>query len=119
MELHPFIPDRAVEAFSGGNQQKVLLGRSLTRDVTVYAFDEPTVGVDVGTRASIYRFIKGLCEGGSAVILISSDLPEITNLSHRAYVFAGGRVQAELAKDELSEDRVLPHFFARSSIKSQ
>jgi ribose transport system ATP-binding protein len=119
MELHPFAPDRAVEAFSGGNQQKVLLGRSLTRELSVYAFDEPTVGVDVGTRASIYRFIKTLCERGAAVILISSDLPEITNLSHRAYIFAGGRVQAELMKDELSEQSVLPHFFARPSIRSQ
>lgn len=115
MELNPLAPERAVESFSGGNQQKVLLGRSLTRPLSVYAFDEPTVGVDVGTRAEIYRFIARLCEAGAAVALISSDLPEITNLAHRAYVFSGGRVQAELHQGELSEDSVLPHFFARSA----
>ncbi|MDB5620383.1 sugar ABC transporter ATP-binding protein [Tardiphaga sp.] len=115
MELHPFAPETAVERFSGGNQQKVLLGRSLTRPLSVYAFDEPTVGVDVGTRVAIYRFIQSLCDAGAAIILISSDLPEITNLCHRAYVFAGGRVQAELGKEGLTEENVLPHFFARRS----
>lgn len=115
MELQPLLPERAVEAFSGGNQQKALLGRSLTRPISVYAFDEPTVGVDVGTRAAIYRFIGGLCQAGAAIILISSDLPEITNLAHRAYVFAGGRIRAEIAKDELSEGSVLPHFFAQDA----
>ncbi|TBN53998.1 sugar ABC transporter ATP-binding protein [Hansschlegelia quercus] len=113
MDLHPMRPDRDVEAFSGGNQQKVLLARSLTRPVAVYAFDEPTVGVDVGARVAIYRFIKELCESGAAVVLISSDLPEILNLAHRALVFAGGRVQAELAGAELTEEAVLRHFFER------
>lgn len=111
MELQPLTPERAVEAFSGGNQQKALLGRSLTRPISVYAFDEPTVGVDVGTRAAIYRFIGGLCQAGAAIILISSDLPEIINLAHRAYVFSGGRICAEIAKDGLNEANVLPHFF--------
>ncbi len=115
MELSPFQPERAVEAFSGGNQQKVLLGRSLTRPISVYAFDEPTVGVDVGTRAAIYRFMALLCEAGAAVILISSDLPEILNLAHRAYVFAGGRVRAELRKDQLTEENVLPYFFEQDA----
>ena len=111
MELHPPRPDRAVEGFSGGNQQKVLLARSLTRATKLYVFDEPTVGVDVGTRASIYRFIVQLCEDGAAVVLISSDLPEILHLAHRAYVFYAGRIQAEIAKADLSEARVLAHFF--------
>lgn len=115
MELSPKSPERAVESFSGGNQQKVLLGRSLMRPVSVYAFDEPTVGVDVGTRASIYKFISDLCGQGAAIILISSDLPEVTNLAHRAYVFANGRLQAELNDQQLEEDSILPHFFARQA----
>ena len=115
MELQPMLPERAVEAFSGGNQQKALLGRSLTRPISVYAFDEPTVGVDVGTRAAIYRFIGALCEAGAAIILISSDLPEITNLAHRAYVFGGGRIRAEIAQSDLNERNVLPSFFAQDA----
>lgn len=115
MELHPMAPERAVQHFSGGNQQKVMLARSLTRPLKVYAFDEPTVGVDVGTRAAIYKFIASLCESGAAVILISSDLPEILHLSHRAYVFYDGEVKAELPKHELTEENILPHFFERTS----
>ena len=113
MELYPLRPDFDVGAFSGGNQQKVLLARSLTRPFILYAFDEPTVGVDVGTRAAIYRFIGELCDAGAAVILISSDLPEILNLAHRAYVFAGGTIQAEIPKSDLSESTVLKNFFER------
>lgn len=115
MELHPMAPERAVQHFSGGNQQKVMLARSLTRPLKVYAFDEPTVGVDVGTRAAIYKFIASLCESGAAVILISSDLPEILHLSHRAYVFYDGEVKAELPKHELTEENILPYFFERTS----
>ncbi|MGA0534176.1 sugar ABC transporter ATP-binding protein [Hansschlegelia sp. KR7-227] len=113
LELHPRRPDRAVQAFSGGNQQKVLLARSLTRPISLYVFDEPTVGVDVGTRAAIYRFIGGLCEAGAAVVVVSSDLPEILNLAHRAYVFYDGRVQDELSKARISEASILPLFFGK------
>ena len=115
LELHPRRPDRAAEAFSGGNQQKVLLARSLTRPFSLYVFDEPTVGVDVGTRAAIYRFIGSLCESGAAVAVISSDLPEILNLAHRAYVFYDGRVQDELPKTKISEANVLPLFFGKKA----
>ncbi len=99
MNLQPRRIERAVDFFSGGNQQKVLLARCLTRPVDVFVFDEPTVGVDVGTRAAIYAFIRDLCEAGAAIVLISSDLPEILHLSRRVYVFYRGRVQAELSGD--------------------
>ncbi len=115
LNLSPRRIERAVDQFSGGNQQKVLLARSLTRDFDCIVFDEPTVGVDVGTRVAIYRFIADLAEAGVAIILISSDLPEILHLSNRAYVFYRGRVQAELARDELSEANVLKHFFEREA----
>ncbi len=116
MQLHPFAPDRPVQAFSGGNQQKVMLARSLTRPAKVYAFDEPTVGVDVGTRAAIYQFIGSLCERGAAIILISSDLHEVIGLSHRAYVFYGGTVVAEASGDDLTEEKILPYFFERTTV---
>lgn len=113
MNLRPRRVERAVDHFSGGNQQKVLLAKCLTRSVDVYVFDEPTVGVDVGTRAAIYAFIRDLCEAGAAVVLISSDLPEIINLACRAYVFYRGRVQAELVGHEITEQSLLARFFER------
>ena len=96
LDLRPLRIERQVGHFSGGNQQKVLLAKSLTRDVGLFAFDEPTVGVDVATRVAIYGFIRDLCEAGAAVLLISSDLPEILHLPHRVYVMCRGVLTAEL-----------------------
>jgi ribose transport system ATP-binding protein len=115
LNLSPRRVERAVEHFSGGNQQKVMLARSLTRDFDLIAFDEPTVGVDVGTRAAIYEFIAQLCKSGVAILLISSDLPEILHLSNRAFVFYRGRIQTELTGDDISEENVLSHFFEREA----
>jgi ribose transport system ATP-binding protein len=113
LNLRPPNIERQVAYFSGGNQQKVVLGRGLTRDVQVFIFDEPTTGVDVGAKVEIYGFIKDLCEAGAAVLLISSDLPELLHLSHRAYVMHRGEVRAELAGAALSEEAVLANFFDR------
>jgi ribose transport system ATP-binding protein len=115
LNLQPPKVERAVDHFSGGNQQKVLLAKSLSRPVDVFIFDEPTVGVDVGTRVAIYGFIRDLCEAGAAIVLISSDLPEILHLTHRAYVFHRGRIQAELSKAEITEENLLRHFFERKA----
>lgn len=111
LKLYPMQTERDVGQFSGGNQQKVLLAKCLTREVSLYVFDEPTVGVDVGTRAEIYRFIAGLCEQGAAVVIISSDLPEVVHLSHRLYVMREGRIAAHLEGDAISETAALSHFF--------
>ena len=116
LNLAPRRPELSIDRFSGGNQQKVMLARSLTRDFDLVAFDEPTVGVDVGTRAAIYRFIVALALRGVAIVLVSSDLSEILNLASRAYVFYKGAVQAELPRAALSEDRVLPHLFGQESV---
>jgi ribose transport system ATP-binding protein len=115
MNLQPPRIEREVDHFSGGNQQKVLLARSLTRTVKLFAFDEPTVGVDVGTRVAIYEFIRDLCEAGAAVLLISSELPEILHLSNRVYVMYRGRLRAELTGSEINQETVLGHFFAREA----
>lgn len=111
--LSPHKIEHSAERFSGGNQQKLMLARSLTREFDLIVFDEPTVGVDVGTRAAIYEFIAELCQNDVAILLISSDLPEILNLTHRAYVFYQGKIQAELARDQLTEANILPHFFGK------
>jgi len=115
MNLQPLRIEREVDHFSGGNQQKILLARSLTRAVKLFAFDEPTVGVDVGTRVAIYEFIRDLCEAGAAILLISSDLPEILHLSNRVYVMYRGRLRAELGGSAINQETVLGHLFEREA----
>ncbi|HYH22277.1 MAG TPA: sugar ABC transporter ATP-binding protein [Azospirillum sp.] len=102
---------RLAAQLSGGNQQKTLFGRGLGRDYGLYIFDEPTVGVDMGARAAIYRLIRDLTEAGKAVVVISSDLPEVMNLAHRLLVFSHGRIAAELTGDAIDESAILAHFF--------
>jgi ribose transport system ATP-binding protein len=109
MELSPADPERPAASYSGGNQQKGLLGRALLGDCSVYLLDEPTVGVDVGARVTIYRQLVELAGRGHAVVVISSELPEILHLCHRAYVFSNGRVAAELAGEQITEAAVLRH----------
>jgi ribose transport system ATP-binding protein len=108
---------RVASTLSGGNQQKILFGRGFGRDYDVYVLDEPTVGVDVGTRAALYLLIKELAESGKAVVIISSDLPEVLHLSHRLVVFTGGRISAELAGEDITEGGVLAHFFTHAELR--
>ncbi len=109
--LRPPNIERAVASFSGGNRQKVLLARGLTRRISVFLFDEPTVGVDVGAKIEIYELLKDLLTTGVAIVLVSSDLPEVLNLSHRLYVMHRCRMVAELVGADISEPAVLSHFF--------
>jgi ribose transport system ATP-binding protein len=90
-----------VGTLSGGNQQKVVLARWLTGPVDVLLLDEPTRGVDVGARSEIYRIITDLAASGMAVVMASSDMPEVLGLSHRALVMRGGAVAGELSREEL------------------
>lgn len=115
LQLQPLKIEREVGHFSGGNQQKVMLARCLAREVNLYVFDEPTVGVDVGARVQIYKFIATLCEAGAAVVIISSDLPEALHLSHRLYVMYRGRIQAELTGKDITQENVLHNFFAEEA----
>ncbi|HEY8706695.1 MAG TPA: sugar ABC transporter ATP-binding protein [Burkholderiaceae bacterium] len=114
VELTPQNASKAVGLLSGGNQQKVLFAKGLTEAAALYVFDEPTVGVDVGTRSALYRLIKDLCEQGAGVVLISSDLPEVLHLSHRAYVMCAGQIGGELQGDAITESALLSLFFQRS-----
>ncbi len=111
LAVNPPDTERRVEFLSGGNRQKVMLARGLTRDIRVFLFDEPTVGIDVGAKTEVYDLIKELAEAGACVVVISSELPEIIHLSHRVYVMHRGYVVAELEGDEISEAAVLSHFF--------
>jgi ribose transport system ATP-binding protein len=114
LNLQPPKIEAGLEHLSGGNQQKVLLARGLAADVKLFVLDEPTVGVDVGTRIAIYEFIRDLCESGAAILLISSDLAEILHLTNRTYVMHRGELRAELKGAEITQDRVLADFFERT-----
>lgn len=116
LTVAPGDPEKRVEFLSGGNRQKVMLARGLERDVKVYLFDEPTVGIDVGAKTEIYNLIKEMAEAGAAVVVISSELPEVIHLSHRAYVMHRGALVAELTGDEINEAIILAHFFDRDHL---
>ena len=100
-------PGAPAAALSGGNQQKLLFGRSLLRDPRVLIADEPTRGVDVGAKRAIYELLATLTGRGLGVLLISSDVEEILGLAHRVLVMRGGRVAAELTGDGMTEAAIL------------
>ena len=111
LQLRPPNIERAVAFLSGGNRQKVMLMRGLTRDVRIFLFDEPTVGIDVGAKTEVYELIKKLAENGAAILLISSELPEVINLCNRVYVMHQGRLIDELEGKAITETNVLASFF--------
>ena len=92
----------STQALSGGNQQKVVIGRVLDLAGKVYVFEDPTAGVDVGAKAEIYRLFDVALAAGAAIIIVSTDFEEIAKVCHRALVFNHGRVVAELGADALS-----------------
>lgn len=113
LAIKPRRTDMSVGSLSGGNRQKVMLARGLSRPTEIFLFEEPTVGIDVGAKVDVYQTLKELVEKGYAVLLVSSDLPELLHLSHRLLVFSGGRIVAELEGDGLNEKAALSHFFSR------
>ena len=111
LNLQPLRIERDVQNFSGGNQQKILFAKGLTQSIKLFILDEPTVGVDVGTRVAIYELIRDLCHAGAGILLISSDLPEILHLTNRTYIMHRGRLSGELIGSEITQDLVLGRFF--------
>jgi L-arabinose transport system ATP-binding protein len=99
--------DQLVSKLSGGNQQKVVLGRWLARQPKALILDEPTRGIDVGAKAEIYRLIAQVAAQGVALLVISSELPELIGLADRILVMAGGRIVGELSREKASEERIL------------
>ena len=111
--LRPNDPSLAIEPLSGGNQQKVVVGRWLHLASKVYVFEDPTAGVDVGAKAEIYRLFDVALQAGAAIIIISTDFEEVAKVCHRALVFDRGRVVAELGADDLSVENLLAAASAR------
>jgi len=105
--LRPNDPAMPVEALSGGNQQKVVVGRWLHLQGKLYIFEDPTAGVDVGAKAEIYRLFNVAVQAGAAILIVSTDFEEVANVCHRALVFDRGRMVAELAHEALSVNALL------------
>lgn len=111
LKLRPANLERPTGKLSGGNRQKVMLARGLMRDLSVFLFDEPTVGIDVGAKREVYDFMGRLLQAGAAVVVVSSELPEVLALSNRLYVMHHGSIVNELEGSEKTEQNVLASFF--------
>jgi ribose transport system ATP-binding protein len=96
-----------VRNLSGGNQQKVVIGKWLTADTNVLIFDEPTRGIDVGAKSEIYRLLNDLAQQGKAIIMISSELPEILRMSHRVIIMCEGRITGEMSITEATQEQIM------------
>ncbi|HVP98066.1 MAG TPA: sugar ABC transporter ATP-binding protein, partial [Roseiarcus sp.] len=96
-----------VTSLSGGNQQKVVIGKWLNHGAKLFVFDEPTVGVDVGTKAEIYRLLASLLKQGTGIIMISSYLPEVYELADTLHVFRAGAIVASHGHKDASHETIL------------
>jgi ABC-type sugar transport system ATPase subunit len=105
---------QAVGELSGGNQQKVVLAKMLARRPKVLLMDEPTRGIDVGTKAEIYRLIRELAAGGTTVVAVSSELPELIGMSDRVLIMHEGRISGEVAASEADEEVLLAYCYGKA-----
>jgi ABC-type sugar transport system ATPase subunit len=119
MQIDPAKPAVSIQNLSGGNQQKVIVGRWLAAESKVLIFDEPTQGIDMGTKAQIYRLIMDLACNGRAIILISSELLEIAKLADRILVIRAGRLVREMSGPETDEDALFAECVGKAKSKGQ
>ncbi|ADU31984.1 sugar ABC transporter ATP-binding protein [Evansella cellulosilytica] len=101
--------EQLVSNLSGGNQQKVVLAKWMSRPVKVFILDEPTRGIDVGSKGEIYQLINDLAKEGTAVVMISSEIPEIQAVCDRVLVMKEGKITGELTSEELEADKILSY----------
>jgi ribose transport system ATP-binding protein len=107
MNLRPLMIERPIGQFSGGNQQKAIIGRWIAAGARILLFDEPTRGIDVGAKAEIYSLIERLAAQGRSAIVVSSELPEILRVADRVLVMREGRIAGTLERDQLSEEAIV------------
>jgi ribose transport system ATP-binding protein len=105
--LRPPEISREAGQYSGGNQQKIVLAKWLGRRPDFIVLDEPTRGVDVGAKAEIHRLVKGIADQGTAVLVVSSDLPELLELSDVIHVMRDGRITGTLGREDANEKSVM------------
>jgi ribose transport system ATP-binding protein len=107
-----------VRLLSGGNQQKIVIAKWLERNCDVLFFDEPTRGIDVGAKNEIYKLLRSLADEGKAVVMISSELPEILRMSDRVIVMCEGRITGELSAKEATQERIMHLATQRETLKA-
>lgn len=107
MGISPPVPERAAKNLSGGNQQKAIVGRWLLTRPRILLLDEPTRGIDVGAKGEIYKLIRSLADQGMAILMVSSELPEILAMSDRILVMAGGRITGEFLHREATQEKIM------------
>jgi ribose transport system ATP-binding protein len=107
--------DQLAKNLSGGNQQKVVVGKWLVRDSDILIFDEPTRGIDVGAKSEIYKLLNELSDLGKSIIMISSELPEILRMSHRVVVMCEGRVTATLNAADSTQEKIMHYATLRNN----
>jgi rhamnose transport system ATP-binding protein len=96
-----------VRSLSGGNQQKVVIAKWLATEPQILILDEPTRGIDIGTKAEVHRIVSGLAAQGLAILLISSELPEVLAMSDRVLVMHEGRLTGEFTRDEADQENIM------------
>jgi ribose transport system ATP-binding protein len=101
---------------SGGNQQKVVIAKWLVRNCDILIFDEPTRGIDVGTKSEIYKLLNELADLGKSIIMVSSELPEILRMSHRVAVMCEGRITAILDQEECTQEKIMYYATLRDEV---
>jgi ABC-type sugar transport system ATPase subunit len=101
--------EQLVNHLSGGNQQKVVLGKTLLNQPDILILDEPTRGIDVGAKSEIYKLMRELANGGMTIIMISSEMPEILGMSDRIIVLHGGKITGELDRSEANPERIMKY----------
>jgi ribose transport system ATP-binding protein len=111
-------PTQQVRLLSGGNQQKIVIAKWLERDCDVLFFDEPTRGIDVGAKSEIYKLLRSLAQQGKAIVMISSELPEILRMSDRIVVMCEGRITGELSAADASQERIMQLATRRETLKA-
>ena len=99
--------EQQVRLLSGGNQQKIVIAKWLLRDCDILLFDEPTRGIDVGAKSEIHKLLIALAEQGKAIVMISSELPEILRMSHRVLVMCEGRLTGELSARDATQEKIM------------
>ena len=108
--------EQRIDSLSGGNQQKVVLGRCLAVDPEIFILMEPTQGIDIGIKFEIYQFIAQQAAQGKAILLISSELTEILGLAHRVLVMHDGRIVAELDSAQTNQTEILRYALGEAEV---
>jgi len=107
LRIHPFAPEQDAQSFSGGNQQKIVLAKWWGMEPDILILDEPTRGIDVGAKVEIHKLIGEFVSKGKAVVLISSELPELIGVCDRILVLSEGKIRGELSRAEFSQEKIM------------